>query len=129
MSRRKSQTMRVPKYEIGKVIFQKSRISYEEIVNDLCPALSVQQLYRICTQYWDDKYDTHSVSSSVLSDMRILMTEDSNIAASSAFLLDDNSSIPFSIDDISSSFQEKEFSDVKPAEGLLDHPAFHFLQE
>ncbi|KAJ6810054.1 myosin-6-like [Iris pallida] len=111
------------------VIFQKYRISYDEIVNDLCPVLSVQQLYRICTQYWDDKYNTQSVSSSVLSSMRILMTEDSNDAVSSAFLLDDNSSIPFSVDDISSSSQEKEFSDVKPAEELLENPAFQFLQE
>ncbi|KAH7690363.1 Myosin ATPase protein [Dioscorea alata] len=111
------------------VIFQKYRISYDEIVNDLCPVLSVQQLYRICTQYWDDKYNTKSVSSSVLSSMRILMTEDSNNAVSSAFLLDDNSSIPFSVDDISSSGQEKEFSDVKPAEELLENPAFQFLKE
>ncbi|XP_072971215.1 myosin-6-like isoform X1 [Typha angustifolia] len=74
------------------VIFQKYRISYDEIVNDLCPILSVQQLYRICTQYWDDKYNTQSVSSSVLSSMRVLMTEDSNNADSSSFLLDDNSS-------------------------------------
>uniref|UniRef100_A0A452YL63 Myosin motor domain-containing protein n=1 Tax=Aegilops tauschii subsp. strangulata TaxID=200361 RepID=A0A452YL63_AEGTS len=44
------------------VIFKKFRISYDEIVNDLCPVLSVQQLYKICTQYWDDKYNTESVS-------------------------------------------------------------------
>lgn len=111
------------------VIFQKYRISYDEIVNDLCPVLSVQQLYRICTQYWDDKYNTQSVSSSVLSSMRILMTEDSNSASSSAFLLDDNSSIPFSVDDISSSLQKKDFTDVKHPEELLENPAFQFLQE
>nr|CAD1830833.1 unnamed protein product [Ananas comosus var. bracteatus] len=111
------------------VIFQKYRISYDEIVNDLCPILSVQQLYRICTQYWDDKYNTQSVSSSVLSSMRILMTEDSNNADGSSFLLDDSSSIPFSVDDISTSLQEKDFSDVKPAEELLENPAFQFLQE
>ncbi|XP_073106123.1 myosin-8 isoform X2 [Elaeis guineensis] len=110
------------------VIFQKYRISYDEIINDLCPILSVQQLYRICTQYWDDKYDTQSVSSSVLSSMRVLMTEDSNDADSSSFLLDDNSSIPFSVDDISSSLKEKDFSDVKPAEELLENPAFEFLK-
>ncbi|XP_017698241.2 myosin-8-like [Phoenix dactylifera] len=110
------------------VIFQKYRISYDEIVNDLCPILSVQQLYRICTQYWDDKYNTQSVSSTVLSGMRVLMTEDSNDADSSSFLLDDNSSIPFSVDDISSSLKEKDFSDVKPAEVLLDNPAFEFLK-
>ncbi|RZS12447.1 hypothetical protein BHM03_00043898 [Ensete ventricosum] len=81
------------------VIFQKYRISYDEIVNDLCPVLSVQQLYRICMQYWDDKYNTKSVSAdvssrnsfTVLSNMRVLMTEDSNEAESNAFLLDDNS--------------------------------------
>ncbi|WOK92762.1 myosin-6-like isoform X2 [Canna indica] len=111
------------------VIFQKSRISYDEIVHDLCPVLSVQQLYRICTQYWDDKYNTKSVSSSVLSSMRVLMTEDSNIAESSSFLLDDNSSIPFSVDDLSTSLQAKDFSDVRPAEELLANPAFQFLQE
>ncbi|MQL71296.1 hypothetical protein Taro_003628 [Colocasia esculenta] len=111
------------------VIFQKYRISFDEIVNDLCPVLSVQQLYRICTQYWDDKYNTQSVSSSVLSSMRILMTEDSNNAVSSSFLLDDNSSIPFSVDDISGSLQDKDFMDVKPAEELQNNPAFHFLQE
>jgi hypothetical protein len=27
--------------------------------------LSVQQLYKICTQYWDDKYNTESVSEEV----------------------------------------------------------------
>ncbi|WVZ73148.1 hypothetical protein U9M48_021492 [Paspalum notatum var. saurae] len=111
------------------VIFQKFRISYDEIVNDLCPILSVQQLYRICTQYWDDKYNTQSVSSDVLSNMRVLMTEDSNSAESSSFLLDDNSSIPFSVDDITNSMQEKDFSDLKPAEELLENPAFQFLQD
>ncbi|KAK1260558.1 hypothetical protein QJS04_geneDACA002230 [Acorus gramineus] len=111
------------------VIFQKSRISYDEIVNDLCPILSVQQLFRICTNYWDDKYNTKSVSQEVLTSMTMLMTEDSNNATSSAYLLEDNSSIPFSVDDISSSLHEKDFSDVRPAEELLKNPAFQFLQE
>ncbi|XP_044983636.1 myosin-8-like [Hordeum vulgare subsp. vulgare] len=44
------------------VIFKKFRVSYDEIMSDLCPVLSVHQLYRICTQYWDDKYNTESVS-------------------------------------------------------------------
>ncbi|KAK9281166.1 hypothetical protein L1049_004060 [Liquidambar formosana] len=48
------------------VIHQKYRISYDEITNDLCP---------------------------VISSMRVLMTEDSNNAVSSSFLLDDTSSI------------------------------------
>uniref|UniRef100_A0A1J3HQP4 Myosin-6 n=1 Tax=Noccaea caerulescens TaxID=107243 RepID=A0A1J3HQP4_NOCCA len=109
------------------VIHQKYRISYDEIANDLCPVLSVQQVYRICTLYWDDSYNTRSVSQEVISSMRALMTEESNDADSDSFLLDDDSSIPFSIDDISSSMQEKDFVGIKPAEELLDNPAFVFL--
>ncbi|KAL5708068.1 hypothetical protein ACHQM5_018903 [Ranunculus cassubicifolius] len=111
------------------VIHQKSRISYDDIVHDLCPILSVQQLYRICTLYWDDNYNTRSVSQDVISSMRVLMTEDSNSAETNSFLLDDNSTIPFSADIISDSMQEKDFIDVKPATDLLQNPAFQFLQD
>ncbi|PON37144.1 Dilute domain containing protein [Parasponia andersonii] len=111
------------------VIHQKYRISYDEITNDLCPILSVQQLYRICTLYWDDNYNTRSVSPDVISSMRVLMTEDSNNAVSNSFLLDDNSSIPFSVDDLSTALHVKDFSDVTPAEELLEHPAFEFLHD
>ncbi|CAA2934072.1 myosin-6-like [Olea europaea subsp. europaea] len=111
------------------VIHQKYRISYDEITNDLCPILSVQQLYRICTLYWDDNYNTRSVSPDVISSMRVLMTEDSNNAVSNSFLLDDNSSIPFSIDDLADTLQVKEFSDVEPVTELLENPAFEFLHE
>nr|GEW23383.1 myosin-6-like [Tanacetum cinerariifolium] len=89
--------------------------------------LSVQQLYRICTLYWDDNYNTKSVSQEVISSMRVLMTEDANTAVSSSFLLDDNSSIPFSVDDLSTSLQVKDFADVKPAVELAENPAFLFL--
>ncbi|BAT95482.1 hypothetical protein VIGAN_08222100 [Vigna angularis var. angularis] len=111
------------------VIHQKYRISYDEIINDLCPIMSVQQLYRICTLYWDANYNTRSVSPDVLSSMRVLMAEDSNNAQSDSFLLDDSSSIPFSVDDLSTSLQEKDFSDMKPADELLENPAFQFLNE
>ncbi|KAM3708426.1 hypothetical protein ACB098_02G097000 [Castanea mollissima] len=111
------------------VIHQKSRISYDEIKNDLCPILSVQQLYRICTLYWDDNYNTRSVSQDVISSMRILMMEDSDNDDGNSFLLDDNSSIPFSVDDISGSLQEKHFTDVKPPAYLLENQAFQFLQD
>ncbi|XP_047269392.1 myosin-6 isoform X1 [Capsicum annuum] len=111
------------------VIHQKYRISYDDITNDLCPVLSDQQLYRICTLYWDDKYNTRSVSPDVISSMRVLMTEDSNNAESNSFLLDDNSSIPFSIDEVSNTLQVKDFADVKPATELLENPAFQFLHQ
>ncbi|XP_010540938.1 PREDICTED: myosin-14 isoform X2 [Tarenaya hassleriana] len=110
------------------VIHQKYRISFDEIANDLCPILSVQQLYRICTLYWDDSYNTKSVSQDVISSMRVLMTEDSNNADSSVFLLDDDSSVPFSVEDLSSAMQEKDFAEVKAAEELVENPAFSFLQ-
>ncbi|KAH9320577.1 hypothetical protein KI387_015216, partial [Taxus chinensis] len=44
------------------VIHQKPKKSLNEIMHDICPVLSVQQLYRISTMYWDDKYGTQSVS-------------------------------------------------------------------
>ncbi|GAB4836038.1 hypothetical protein Ancab_000955 [Ancistrocladus abbreviatus] len=53
--------------------------------------LTIQQLYRISTMYWDDKYGTRSVSPDVIGNMRVLMTEDSNNAVSNSFLLDDDS--------------------------------------
>ncbi|MED6164722.1 Myosin-6 [Stylosanthes scabra] len=111
------------------VIHQKYRISYDEIINDLCPILSIQQLYRICSLYWDANYNTRSVSPDVLSSMRMLMTEDSNNAQTDSFLLDDSSSIPFSVDDLSISLQEKDFSDMKLADELLENPSFQFLNE
>ncbi|CAJ2632826.1 unnamed protein product [Trifolium pratense] len=109
------------------VIHQKYRISYDEIVNDLCPILSVQQLCKICTLYWDDIYNTQSVSPHVLASMR--MDLDSNNSPNDSFLLDDSSSIPFSVDDLSASLQDKDFSDMKAADELLENPAFQFLIE
>jgi myosin-5 len=73
------------------VIHQKPKKTLDEISHDLCPVLSIQQLYRISTMYWDDKYGTHSVSPEVISNMRVLMTEDSNNPVSNSFLLDDDS--------------------------------------
>ncbi|KAK1264607.1 hypothetical protein QJS04_geneDACA017858 [Acorus gramineus] len=89
--------------------------------------LSIQQLYRISTMYWDDKYGTHSVSSEVISNMRIMMTEDSNNAVSSSFLLDDDSSIPFTVDDISKSMQQMDISDVDPPPLIRENSGFVFL--
>lgn len=111
------------------VIHQKPKKTLKEITNDLCPVLSIQQLYRISTMYWDDKYGTHSVSSDVISSMRVMMTEDSNNAVSSSFLLDDDSSIPFTVDDISKSMTEIEIPDVDPPPLIRDNSSFAFLQQ
>lgn len=109
------------------VIHQKPKKTLKEITNDLCPALSIQQLYRISTMYWDDKYGTHSVSAEVISNMRVMMTEDSNNAVSSSFLLDDDSSIPFSVDEISKSMEQVELADVDPPPLLRENSGFVFL--
>jgi myosin-5 len=39
------------------VIGNKPKKSLEEITTDLCPVLSIQQLYRISTMYWDDRQE------------------------------------------------------------------------
>ncbi|RVW51858.1 Myosin-17 [Vitis vinifera] len=109
------------------VIHQKPKKTLKEITNDLCPVLSIQQLYRISTMYWDDKYGTHSVSSDVISSMRVMMTEDSNNAVSSSFLLDDDSSIPFTVDDISKTMQQIEVSDIDPPPLIRENSGFSFL--
>ncbi|KAJ0961738.1 hypothetical protein J5N97_000057 [Dioscorea zingiberensis] len=109
------------------VIHQKPKKTLDEISHDLCPVLSIQQLYRISTMYWDDKYGTHSLSSDVISNMRILMTEDSNNAVSNSFLLDDDSSIPFSVDDISKSMEQIDISDIEPPPLIRENSGFVFL--
>ncbi len=70
-----------------------------------CALLSL--LLSACsTMYWDDRYGTETVSHEVLGRMKQLMV-DNNTAASHSFLLDDDSSIPFSLDDISNLMEDK----------------------
>jgi len=109
------------------VIHQKPKKTLDEISHDLCPVLSIQQLYRISTMYWDDKYGTHSVSSDVISNMRVLMTEDSNNAVSNSFLLDDDSSIPFSVDDLSKSMEQIDIADIEPPPLIRENSGFTFM--
>lgn len=109
------------------VIHQKPKKTLDEISRNLCPVLSIQQLYRISTMYWDDKYGTHSVSPDVISSMRVSMTEDSNNSVSNSFLLDDDSSIPFSVDDISKSMEQIDISDVEPPPLVRENSGFSFL--
>uniref|UniRef100_A0A0E0FY17 Myosin motor domain-containing protein n=1 Tax=Oryza nivara TaxID=4536 RepID=A0A0E0FY17_ORYNI len=104
------------------VIFKKFRISYDEIINDLCTALSVQQLYKICTQYWDDKYNTESVSEEVLNEMKTLMNgKDASDGTLKSLMNEKDASDGDSMD-------AKEFQNVVPPQQLLDNPAFQFLK-
>lgn len=110
------------------VVQHKPKIRLIEISHDLCPMLSIQQLYRISTMYWDDKNGTHNLAPEVISNMRILMTQDSsNPVSNNSFLLDDDSSIPFSTDDLTKSMDPISISDIDPPPLLRQSSGFNFL--
>ncbi|XP_042377682.1 myosin-17-like [Zingiber officinale] len=111
------------------VLHQKPKKTLKEITKDLCPVLSIQQLYRISTMYWDDKYGTQSVTSEIISSMRLVMTEGSNNSSNNSFLLDDDSSIPFLVDDISKSMTEIDIADIDPPPFLCQSSGFAFLAQ
>lgn len=109
------------------VIHQKRKKSLEEIRQDLCPVLTIRQIYRISTMYWDDKYGTQSVSNEVVAQMREILNKDSQNLTSNSFLLDDDLSIPFSTDDIYMALPAVEPSDVELPKVLSEYPSAQFL--
>ncbi|CAN4120664.1 unnamed protein product [Withania somnifera] len=115
------------------VINQKSRLTSEDLTSDLCPILSTQQLYQICTLYWDEDFNTQGVSQEVISSFKDRSKEEANDADNAEgdnnFILDDDSSIPISVEEINSSLKDVDFTGVKPASELLEHAAFQFLRE
>lgn len=110
-------------------IHQKPRKKLEEITNDLCPVLSIQQLYRISTMYWDDKYNTETVSHAVLAKMKQMMV-DNSASTSHSFLLDDDSAIPFQQEDILTMVNDAElYSELPLPPSLSDTQSFTFLMQ
>ncbi|KAL1315385.1 hypothetical protein HN51_042153 [Arachis hypogaea] len=109
------------------VIHQKRKKSLEEICQDLCPALTVRQIYRISTMYWDDKYGTQSVSNEVVSEMREIVSKDNQNLTSNSFLLDDDLSIPFSAEDIDMAIPAIDPDDIELPPFLSEHPCAEFL--
>ncbi|KAF8092561.1 hypothetical protein N665_0411s0021 [Sinapis alba] len=105
---------------------QKSTITYDDLTTNLCPALSTQQLYRICTLCKTDDHEDQNVSPDVISNLKLLITDEDEDSRS--FLLDNDSSVPFAADEISNCMEEKEFANVKPAIELADNPNFQFLK-
>uniref|UniRef100_A0A803KUF6 Uncharacterized protein n=1 Tax=Chenopodium quinoa TaxID=63459 RepID=A0A803KUF6_CHEQI len=93
--------------------------------------LSVKQLYKICTTYWDDDYNTTSVSPDVILSMKTSMPgeNEGEMDSDKGCSLHDNSSIPLPVDDLSPSPDERDFAGVKPPPLLLENPDFQFLQE
>ncbi|XP_019443127.1 PREDICTED: myosin-15-like isoform X2 [Lupinus angustifolius] len=109
------------------VIHQKRKKSLEEIRQDLCPTLTVRQIYRISTMYWDDKYGTQSVSNEVVGEMRELVGKDNQSLASNSFLLDDDLSIPFSAEDIDIAIPAIDHDDIDLPPFLSEYPCAQFL--
>ncbi|XP_024022707.1 myosin-15 [Morus notabilis] len=109
------------------VIHQKKKKSLEEIKQDLCPALTIRQIYRISTMYWDDKYGTQSVSNEVVSQMREILNKDNLNLTSNSFLLDDDLSIPFSTEDIDMAIPVIDPSDIELPSFLLEYACAQFL--
>ncbi|XP_057511088.1 myosin-15 isoform X2 [Actinidia eriantha] len=110
------------------VIHQKRKKSLDEIRQDLCPVLTVRQIYRISTMYWDDKYGTQSVSNEVVAQMREILNKDSQNLTSNSFLLDDDLSIPFSTEDIYMALPAVDPSDIELPTSLSGYPSAQFLQ-
>ena len=83
--------------------------------------------------YWDDRYGTETVSQEVLGLMKQLMMQDTNSAVSNSFLLDDDSSIPFSVEAISTAMKDTNIpsllNNATFPQPLLKHPSFAFLTE
>ncbi|GJM97328.1 hypothetical protein PR202_ga14247 [Eleusine coracana subsp. coracana] len=91
--------------------------------------LSVQQIYKICTEYWDDKYNTESVSEEVLNEMKKSMNAGSGQDSSdNALLLDEEISMPLSLEEIANSMDAKEFQNVNPPQELVENASFQFLK-
>ncbi|XP_073274635.1 myosin-12 isoform X2 [Primulina huaijiensis] len=109
------------------VLHQKTQKSMDEITNELCPVLSMPQIYRIGTMFWDDKYATQGLSTEVIAKLKELTVEDSINTPNNTFLLDADSSIPFSIEEISQSFQDINVKDVESPPLLRQRSDFHFL--
>ncbi|VVB07461.1 unnamed protein product [Arabis nemorensis] len=111
------------------VSHQKTQKSLVVITKEICPVLSIPQVYRIATMFWDDKYGTQGLSSEVIKQMRKLMSEDSTNMSYPSFLLDVDSSIPFSVEDVSQSFHGGtiNLSDVDPPPLLRQRSDFNFL--
>ncbi|WOL20658.1 Myosin-J heavy chain [Canna indica] len=110
------------------VLHQKSQKTLEEIRNEICPVLSVPQIYRIGTMFWDDKYGgPQGLSQEVIDEMKTMTTDESISMPNDSFLLDDDSSIPFSVGDIMRSEFEISITDLEPPPILQQNSEFHFL--
>ncbi|TKV93854.1 hypothetical protein SEVIR_9G256700v4 [Setaria viridis] len=111
------------------IIPHKSKKTLEQIKRNICPALSVRQIYRICTMYWDDKYGTHSVSADVVAKMRDMVSNDTQNPVSNSFLLDDDLSIPFTTEEIAEEVPDVDMSNIEMPSTLRHVHSAQFLMQ
>ncbi|KAF8723303.1 hypothetical protein HU200_021824 [Digitaria exilis] len=111
------------------IIPHKSKKTLEHIKKNICPALSVRQIYRICTMYWDDKYGTHSVSAEVVAKMRDMVSNDVQNPVSNTFLLDDDLSIPFTTEEIAEEVPDIDMSNIEMPSSLRHVHSAQFLMQ
>ncbi|CAD6205072.1 unnamed protein product [Miscanthus lutarioriparius] len=111
------------------IIPQKSKKTLEQIKKNICPALSVRQIYRLCTMYWDDKYGTHSVSAEVVARMRDMVSNGMQNPVSNSFLLDDDLSIPFTTEEIAEEVPDVDMSNIEMPSSLRHVHSAQFLMQ
>ncbi|GJM84472.1 hypothetical protein PR202_ga00145 [Eleusine coracana subsp. coracana] len=99
------------------------------IVDTKEEALSVRQIYRLCTMYWDDKYGTHSVSAEVVAKMRDMVSNDTQNPVSNSFLLDDDLSIPFTTEEIAEQVPAIDMSNIEMPSSLRHVHSAQFLMQ
>ncbi|KAM7252457.1 hypothetical protein ACFE04_024340 [Oxalis oulophora] len=112
------------------VLHQKPKKTLDEISHDLCPVsdcLSEKQKPGTCVSNIPETHPSWFMCLQVISNMRVLMIEDSNDAVSNSFLLDDDSSIPFSVDDLSKSMEQINIADIEPPPLIKENSGFSFL--
>ncbi|GJM89588.1 hypothetical protein PR202_ga05794 [Eleusine coracana subsp. coracana] len=116
------------------VISLKPIRTWEEIRTDVCPALTLQQLERVVGMYWDDVNGTNITSAEAsladffISSMKATLREESNSVSSFSILLDDDSSIPFSLEDIARSMPNiEDTSDYDLLPFIRENQSFAFL--
>ncbi|XP_048629421.1 myosin-17-like [Brassica napus] len=108
-------------------IIQKQEMTLDKITRELCPVLSIRQLYRISAMYFDDIYDMSSVSSDVISSMMIRLIDDLTDGVRSDSLLEDDLSIPFTVEDLSKSTEQGDVNDIDTLALIHENPSFSFL--
>jgi myosin-5 len=99
------------------VIHQKAKKSLDEILKDLCPSLLPQQIYRLGTMYWDDRFNTASMNHEVLSQLKVLMNSEPGQHTQS-FLLNEDTTVPFSTDDLGTLYDGKNLLNTLEASNM-----------